>query len=149
MDDDKALMDMYRAYINTPIGVAGGMPYGGAAPMSQASLIAAGVAGNSGMDGFDSGFNSYMKNLTPEQNMMLMENNPNIQQVVIYDANTQQKAFAVIDVNTGQPVPNTPTLPDEILNNVTVDLARGTARAAAFNMNFPLKIIGEPSYNEY
>jgi hypothetical protein len=40
-------------------------------------------------------------------------------------------------------------LPDEILNNVTVDLARGTARAAAFNMNFPLKIIGEPSYNEY
>ena len=149
MDDDKAIMDMYRAYINTPIGSIGGMPYGGAAPMSQGTLMAAGVTGNSGMDGYDSGFNTYMKNLTPEQNMMLMENNPNVQQVVIYDANTQQKAFAVIDTNTGQQIPNTPTLPDEILNDVTVDVTRGTARAAAFNMNFPLKIIGEPSYNEY
>ena len=149
MDDDKAIMDMYRAYINTPIGSVGGMPYGGAAPMSQGTLMAAGVTGNSGMDGYDNGFNTYMKNLTPEQNMMLMENNPNVQQVVIYDANTQQKAFAVIDTNTGQQIPNTPTLPDEILNNVTVDVTRGTARAAAFNMNFPLKIIGEPSYNEY
>ena len=117
--------------------------------MSQGTLMAAGVTGNSGMDEYDNGFNTYMKNLTPEQNMMLMENNPNVQQVVIYDANTQQKAFAVIDTNTGQQIPNTPTLPDEILNNVTVDVTRGTARAAAFNMNFPLKIIGEPSYNEY
>ena len=150
IDDDKAIMDMYKAYIGNA-NMAGmgnpvaGMPY---APvmMNQAQLMSAGIGVN---NDYDPGYDEYMRNLTPEQNMMLLEDNPNVQQVVIYDADTQQKAFAVIDRMTGEPIPNTPTLPDEILNNVVVDVVKGTARAASFNMNFPLKIIGNRAINEY
>jgi hypothetical protein len=126
-DDDKYIADLYNAYINTPIG---GMQH----PAMQ--YTSSNVAGNMGalMSGIDAvpnneeqGFANYMQNLTPEQNRMINGDNPNIETVVVYNPNTGDKDFDVIDTSTGMPVPNYPRPNRGLLDDVTIDFSTGIA----------------------
>ena len=150
-DDDKKLMDLYSAFINTPMGApVHTMPY---ATVSQADLMAVGArAGSNNMfnpNADDIGMQQYENNLTPQQNAMLQEGNPNIETVLVYDQSTQEKYFEVIDRMTGQPIPNMPLPAEFILEGCNVDINRGIARNSDFNQNFPLKLIGQRAANEY
>lgn len=151
-DDDKKIMDLYNAFINAPISSGGA----GAPPsiIPSASEITLGVNGVNPMvaasDVFDAGYANYVANLTPEQNRMRMENNPNIQTIVVFNPETGERHFDVIDKSTGQSVPNI-SRPDEFLfEDITIDVRNQVARNTAIDTVYPLVVIGgNGAINEY
>lgn len=157
--DEKRLMDMYNAFINAPMGSYG------AQAQSQIGMNPAVL--NGPMNGIDINTNAdggvfipangnedlehaaFMRNLTPEQNAIINERNPNIQTVLVYDQTTQNRWFEVIDVTTGLPVPNMPVPSDFIKDKCTIDIRNGLARNADLNQTFKLKLVGNRAMDEF
>lgn len=143
-DDDKYIADLYNAYINTPIG---------AAQHPALKYTSANVAGNMGalMGGMnvagnneEQNFNNYLNNLTPEQNRMILGDNPNIETVVVYDPNTGDKMFDVIDSSTGTPVPNYPRPDRGLLDDTIIDFATGMASNTNIGQTWKVVVVGNP-----
>ena len=142
-DDDKYIADLYNAYINTPIG---------AAQHPALQYNSANVAGNMGvlMGGMsaaptneDQNFNNFMQNLTPEQNIMILGDNNNIETVVVYDPNTGDKMFDVIDTTTGTPVPNYPRPDRGLLDDTSVDFNTGIATNTNIGQSWKVVVLGD------
>ena len=90
-----------------------------------------------------------MSNLTPQQQTMFIEDNPNIQQVVVYNQETGARYFDVIDMTTGQSIPNAEKHDAMFLEDVTIDLKNKVARNINLGESYPLVIVGQPIMNEY
>ena len=142
-DDDKYIADLYNAYINTPIG---------AAQHPALQYNSANVAGNMGalMSGMNAvpaneeqNFNNFMSNLTPEQNRMILGDNPNIETVIVYDPNTGDKMFDVIDTSTGMPVPNYPRPDRGLLDDTSIDFGTGIASNTNIGQSWKVVVIGD------
>lgn len=142
-DDDKYIADLYNAYINTPVG---------ASPNPALQYTSANIAGNMNalMTGINTSpineeqnFNNFMNNLTPEQNRMILSNNPNIETVVVYDPNTGDKLFDVIDTRTGTPVENYPRPDRGLLDDTSIDFATGIASNTNIGQNWKVVVIGD------
>lgn len=151
-DDDKKIMQLYDAFVNTPIGTVGSpIPF---ASMSPADMMTSGngVAINSNsqaLNGTDVGYENFVRNCTPEQNAMFMEGNAFVETVIVFDQSTQEKYFEVVDTRTGEVVPNMPVPSDLELSGVTIDVNRGTARNSQLKRDYKLKLVGVRGYNEY
>ena len=151
-NDDKKIMDMYSAFVNTPVGIYGSAPQ--LAPPIQ-DMTMAGVANmiraEIGGENADVGQMQYMNNLSPEQNRMRLEGNPNVQTVVVFNQETGQRFFDVIDVTTGQSVPNYSRPDAFLLENTTIDVNRGVARNTDIDQTYNLVVIGNnnAAINEY
>lgn len=144
-NDDAKMMDIYSAFVNTPIGtytpntpniqdltLGVNNPNGPVAPIEM-------VANN--------GINA---NLTAEQNRMRMENNPNVQTVVRYNQSTGQRMFDVVDTTTMASIPNYPRPDAFLLEDTTIDVHAGIARNRNINVVWPLVIDGSNVViNEY
>lgn len=139
-DDDRRLMDMYNAFIGAPVSSGGRNVLGPSE--SQMTII---DAVPQYMPDGSAGFQHYMNNLTPEQNMMLFEGNPNVKQVVTYNAATGEKHFTVMDMSTGQEIPNAAHHDDMFLEGVTIDRRRGIARNTNLNESYPLVVYNDDS----
>lgn len=142
-DDDKYIADLYNAYINTPIG---------AAQHPALQYTSSNVAGNMGalMSGMnvipaneEQNFNNFMSNLTPEQNRMILGDNPNIETVIVYDPNTGDKMFDVIDTSTGMPVPNYPRPDRGLLDDTSIDFGTGIASNTNIGQSWKVVVIGD------
>lgn len=139
-NDDKKMMDIYSAFINTPIGTytPGGptiqdLTLGVNSPnptVSAVEMIAPGVVGQAG------------PGLTPEQTRMRMESNPNIKTVVRYNQSTGQRFFDVVDSTTGMSIPNYPRPDSFLLEDTTIDIHSGIARNRNINAVWPLILEG-------
>lgn len=147
VDDNKAVMDMYNAFISMPSTTpmtAQFIPSGTDMTLiEQSNNINATQLGSS-----DVGFQNYMDNLSPVQNMMLLEGNSNIKTVVVYDPNTGNRWFDVVDISTGQSVPNTPKPDAMFLEDTTIDVRNKIARNINLDQVYPL-IILDQTLNEY
>lgn len=140
-NDDKSIIDLYNAFVNTPIGTY--QPLG----PNPSEVITAfpGAPGIIPVDiDQDPGYLAFQQNATPEQNRMAMENNPNIEEVVVYNQDTGVKYFDVIDRTTGQSIPANilPRPSDILLGNMTINIRAGTARNADVDRNFRLICVG-------
>lgn len=142
-DDDKYITDLYNAYINTPVG-------GVTNPALQ--YTSANVAGNINalMNGVNTvsvneeqNFQNYMSNLSPEQNRMILGDNPNIETVVVYDPNTGEKTFEVIDTNTGLSVPNYPRPNSTLLDDTSIDVSTGIASNTNIGQSWKVVVLGD------
>lgn len=144
-DDDKAIMEAYQAFVNTPVGSMGYTPLG--PTPAQLTLNNSNMnqieAGNTG------GFDNYLNNMTPQQHMMALESNPNVKQVVVYNERTGQRYFEVMDLSTMQPVPNTDKMDIMLIDEFELDLKNKVARSINMNITMPLIVIGDPTLNEY
>ena len=141
--DDARMMDLYKAFVNTPIGTY--------------------VSPNMGPPVFSDAMNPSMSgispvtidgdiensSLSPEQMRMRMENNPNIIEVVKFDQSTGQRYFDVIDRTTGQSIPNYPRPADFLLDNTAIDIRTKTARNKNMDKVWPLILIGSGSTGDY
>lgn len=87
-------------------------------------------------------------NLTPEQNRMVLEGNPNIKAVVVYNQSTGSKRFDVVDVSTGVSVPNVPRPAPFLLDDAKPDFRNGIALNSNANMSWPLVIEGTRAIDE-
>jgi len=147
--DDKLIMDLYQTITQNPTNNF--VPQGNMQmPPANAGLgivrapedgVAPGQA--------DQGYLNYMANLTPEQNMMLLEQNPDVKQCVVFDAATGNRWFQVMNVKTGQPIPNAPTLDPMFMEDVTLDTKNKIAKNINLAQTYPLIIINDGVAKEY
>lgn len=146
-DDNKSIMEMYKAFISTPVGTynAPAMPSPvDITSIGMNSVVRADIVDNA--DQYVQQFNT----VTPEQNMMLLEDNPDVSTVVKLDDVTGQMMYDVINMQTGESVPNT-TKPDPMfLDNLILDRYNKVARDRNLNRVYPLIIMNENrALNEY
>lgn len=146
--DDKYIQDLYTAFVNTPINQQMAVP----TPFNvQATNVIANSSYapiNTPADGQE-GYQNFTQNLTPEQNRMILGDNPNIETVVIYNEYTGETRFDVIDTTTGMRVPNFP-LPDPcMLDGIKINKITGIASNTNFNESWKLIIEGSPIPNNF
>lgn len=146
-DDDKRIMDIYNAFVKMPISTAqGGYEMLGPniidATLPSDNVTRVDPDGN--VASAEYGYQQYLQNITPEQNRMRYEKDPNIKTVVKYDQSTGNRWFDVIDMRTGASIPNVAKPDDFLLEDMNVNLRTGTARNSNANMDFPLITVGVP-----
>lgn len=137
-NDDKYLMDMYNAFIQAPMNsFKGNIGYNQMAFQNGGSnLLVAGAQSP-----------LHSEALTPEQNLMRMENNPNIKTVMVLNAITGERYFDVIDITTGESIPNVPR-PDPMFLEDTIPYPNEkVARNVNLDMTYPLVVVGEGNPN--
>ena len=153
-DDDKAIMDMYNAYINTPMGMVSAPPQ----MVTMNSVIAAPTlaampintqASISTESADDAAFEQFKASQPVELGSIAMERNPNIKNVVVYNQETADKYFDVIDITTGQSVPGVTRPGAFLLRDMEIDIRNGIARNVQMNMDFPLVLVGNRKIDEY
>ena len=159
LGDDKVIMDLYQAFVNNPnintgsmvqgnMGVLGPTSIG--STVSGTGIVRAPADNQSGQQGVDQAYLGYLANLTPEQNMMLYEQDPNIKQCVVFDAATGNKWFQVMNVATGQPIPNAPTHSNDIfMEDTTIDLRNKIAKNINLGETYPLIVINDNITSQY
>ena len=150
-DDDKMLMDMYRAYVNTPMGTIPNMP---TIAVNQAALNTPtlGVpitAPNTVMTDNSEGFNAFINTPSPELAAVRMEQNPNIKVVVVYNQETHEKFFDAQDLSTGQSIAGIPLPDPSLLDGVIPDIRNGIAKNINAGLSYPLRLIGTRKFDEY
>lgn len=138
-NDDMRMMDLYSAFINTPMGTY--TPSG--VPSIQDSIL--GVNGPNNITPVSMDYSGGQSSMTPELAAMRMETNPNIETVVKYDSTTGQRYFDVIDKTTMASVPNYPRPDNFLLDDTTIDVRTGTARNRNLDKVWPLVEIGNPN----
>ncbi len=137
--DDKRIMDMYNAFINTPIG-AYAPPIGpsnvdmvlgnGGIPISPAT-----PTGDFQTD--DLGFNQYMNNLTPEDRKIQLEGQ-NIKTVVVFDPETGHRYFDNYNFDTNEMIPGLPIPDVQFLDELNLNMNTGVARNSNLNLTYPI-----------
>ncbi len=151
-DDDKRMMDMYNAFISTPVGGGMGMsPMTGQFIPPSSDLTLGGIPNiiRANIDNSDAGYLNYVNHMSPEQNLMRYENNPNVKTVVVYDQSTGRRWFDVINIMTGESIPNV-SRPDQMfLEDTTIDLRNKIARNTNLDTTYPLVVQGNAVAFEY
>jgi hypothetical protein len=130
--DDKYISDMYQAMIANPANLAPTYT----TPMIDQSVVGSNIiranvpnsvlSDNGGF--IDEGYLNYIANLTPEQQLMRYENDPDVKQVVVYDDSTGYRSFQMMNTRTGEVLPQLPTYGDNIMEDTTLDLQTGKAK---------------------
>lgn len=149
MNDDKYVADMYRSFVNNPMMNPAQPNY----PSIDPSMFGSGVVRATtpmelqGNMPVDVQYMNYRSNLTPEQNSWMYEDNPAIQQVLVFDDATGNKFFQYMNVTTGEVIPNMPTYDMNIVEDCTVDRDHMIAKNTNLNQTFPLVIINENKVN--
>lgn len=142
-DDDKRIMDMYNAFISTPMGI------NAANFIPQSHEMNYVPSGSIDTSSSDAGYSNYLNNLTPQQNRMRYENDPNIKTVVKYYSETGARHFDVINMLTGESIDNIERPASMLLENITLDVRNGIARDTNLDVTYPLIVIGSHSLSEY
>lgn len=138
-DDDRTIMDMYNSMISMPYGNDPNvnpmvLPNTMDATISNTAMYTADIDAAQG----DLGYQNYVSNLTPEQNLYRYENDPNVEQVIQYDPESGARRFAYINRQTNQEIPNLPTLPDFLMEEFNLNPAQGIARSANLGQSLPI-----------
>lgn len=148
VDDDKAILDTYNAFINTPVGTN----YSALGPTTtqmtindSGSIIPATIASSN----VDMGYQNYLNNPTSIQHMMQLESNPNVQQVVVYNQATGAKSFEIMDMSTGEVLQNVEKNDVMFLEDTTIDVRNRIAKNINLNETYPLIIVGSKNFDEY
>ena len=147
-DDNKAIMDAYSAFISAPVGAPAyilpntssmtggiGVIRSDYPPQIQASV--------------DAGMNNFMNHLTPEQNLMLNDNNPDIEEVIVYDQATGAKYFQWMNTKTGEVIPNMPITSNLILEDYTIDPRTHLAKNTNLNSIKKVVVINNGEFNNF
>lgn len=148
VSDDKYVADLYGTYINPPVKTNGPLPL---MQNTSSNLIGSDSMMNGmpvGQNNVDNGFSEYMNNLSPEQNRMLQEKNPNIQTVVICTS-SDERWFDVIDITTGMPVPNYPRPNPSFLDECHFDFANGIATNTNIGQSWRIYTVPDTALNKF
>lgn len=149
-NDDKRLMDMYNAFISAPTGAnieaLGPSVQQLMLPSNSTQQYSRGPINDSNplaQPGIDPGYAAYLQHMSPEQSRMLLEGNPDIKEVVVYNQSTGEKHFAVQNTATGEFLEGVAHHDDVFLEDCSINTRNKIVRNANLNMSFPLVTIGE------
>ena len=173
-NSDKAVMDAYYALINssnyglpqmasplnpasinTGVNMSGAPVHSASLGMPTGTLDPGPIVTSNGSDSMtsiqpqvDPSFENYKNNLTPVQRKMILDKDPNIKTVVVYDQSTGHKYFDVINVATGQSVPGVQKPADFLLDTMRIDARNGLAVNSNVNQTYPLVLTGTRAADE-
>ena len=150
-NDDQRLMDMYNAFISTPNGASSAvlgpsvqqMVLPGGDNVQQYSRGPIDESNPLAQPGMDPGYAAYLQHMSPEQSRMLLEGNPDIKEVVVYNPSTGEKRFAVQNTATGEFLEGVAHHDDMFLEDCSINTRNGIVRNTNLNMSFPLVTVGE------
>lgn len=152
VDDDKYIADLYKSFMQNPTNMAPSPQL----PQVDPSLFGSGIvradlggATPTSSGPIDASYLTYLSNLSPEQNLMRYENNPNVKQVVVFDASSGRRFFQMMDMSTGNVIPNVPVYDDMFLEDTTLDLQTKIAKNINLNETFPIVVINEGVTQQY
>lgn len=137
-DDNVRIANLYDAFINTPIGMNRNV-----LGPSAIDMMAGGANGPSlpvQTIGFDQ--QSWESELNPAENRMVLEAKGVIETVVMYDSNTGNRWFEIIDKNTRQPLPNVEKPDSSYIYDLDININGGYAKDNNRNVSYPLICIG-------
>lgn len=156
MNDDKYVADVYQAFMANP--------QQNLAPTYQMPAVDPSVYGsgivranvtrdqlNTGANGapMDVGYLNYLSNMTPEERLMRYESDPDVKQVIVYDASTGSRFFQVMNTRTGEVISGVPTYDESILEDTTLDLNTGIGKNLNLNESFPIIQINNQVTSNY
>lgn len=151
--DDKYITDVYKALMQNQAAQPTQLQM---PQMTDPSILGSGIvranitsADATGMNPIDAQYLGYIANLTPEQNLMRYESDPNVKQVVVYDASTGAKFFQYMNMATGEAIPNLPVYDDNIMQDTTLDIKQGIAKNINLNQTFPIVTINDNITSQY
>ena len=151
-NNDLVIQNLYNAFVSNPAnqGLAGAQTLG----PSTRDMTLMGTSGivrsDSNINSLDEAYNNFKSTMSPEVNRMILESNPNIKDVVVYDQATGNKYFDVVDMSTHQSVPNVPVRDAMFLEDCAIDTRNKIARNVNLNEVYPLIILNEGKpFGEY
>lgn len=146
-NSDKNIMDMYSAFISMPTGAEnmGTNPLG---PTVSQITMNNGIVSDS-INDEDAGMQNYLNTMNPAQRLSLYENDPNVQHVVVYDSTTGAKHFEVMNVITGEVIPNVDKRDMMFMEDVVLDLQTGVATNINLNETYPIIEVGNRVSDSY
>ncbi len=144
-NQDKYIMDMYNAFISSPVstGAAGMSMLGPNTSQMTLNNVDNIVRVDSNPQAADIGYQQFLNNMTPEQNLMRYESNPDVKQVVVYDQSNGNKFFQVMNTRTGEVIPNVPVRDAMFMEDTTIDTRNRIAKNINLNESYPLVILNE------
>lgn len=148
MNDDKYIADVYQALIQNPMNQAPTFTANVDPSLVGSGIIRATMPAGTDMSAgqvLDSGYLNYISNLTPEQNLMRYENDPNVKQVMVFDEATGNRFFQMMNMATGEVIPNVPVYDESIAMDTNIDRDHGIAKNLNLRESFPLVIINQNS----
>lgn len=146
-DDNTRIANLYDAFVNTPIGNGPTM----LGPSMQ-DIVAGGMNGPSvPIMSIGNDQQTWEANLDPAQNRMVLEAKGAIETVVMYDQNTGNRWFEVVDKMTRQPIPNVEKPDNSYIYDLDLNVRGGFAKDGNRGVNYPLIVVngGDTSITEY
>ena len=152
-DDEKDVLNLYKAFISQPVSQNMTGPFTNPLGASTFDLTTGAIPGmNSGMQiammGQDENaiYNNYVNNMTPSQMTMMIEENPDMRHVIAYDQVTGDADFAIYDQRTGQFVQGVPTRDKNMyMNGVTFDFNNMQAHSDDLNESYDIIFVNNPA----
>lgn len=148
-NDNKAVMDAYSAFISAPVG----------APKYQLPGTVNITGGLNGViqagypkdiqDNMNAGMQNYLSHLTPEENLMLNDNNANIEEVIVYDQATGAKYFQWVDTRTNTPIPNMPVSSELTIEDFVIDPRTKLAKNSNLNTIKKVIVLNEGAFDRF
>lgn len=137
-NDDQRIMDMYNAFITTPMGT--NPTHGNIVPSSTEITMMNGVNGimRNNIVSPDQQFGE----LNPVEVSMRAATNPDIKVVVMYDASTGNRWFDAMNTRTGEQIPGYDLPHAMFLEELNLDLNNGIARDTNLNLTYPIVSVG-------
>lgn len=149
LDDNKAVMDAYSAFISAPVGAPEyHLPGTINITSGQNGIIQANYP-TAIQANMDSGLANYMSNLTPEENLMLNDNNKDIEEVIVYDQATGAKYFQWMNTRTGDIIPNMPVSSELTIEDFTIDPRTKLAKNSNLNCIKKVVVLNEGAFDRF
>ena len=145
-DDNARIASMYDAFINTPIGAGPAL-----APSMQDMMTGAAQLPVMPIGGPDQSVGAWEQNLTPAQNRMVLDAQGKIETVVMYDPDSGNRWYEVLDKMTGAPVPNVEKPDASHIYDLDINLRGAFAKDSNRNTTYRLVVVGggDTSITEY
>lgn len=134
-DDNVKIMNLYDAFVNTPIGSGQNI----LGPSMSELTLSGGT--NLPVIGIGNDQQAWEQQLNPTENRMLLGAKGVIETVVMYDENTGNRWYEVIDKNTKQPVPNVEKPDDSYIYDLDISIRGGYAKDSNRKVTYPLIVV--------
>lgn len=136
-DTDQQIYSLYNAFINSPVSSgANNMALLGPNTTQMSLMGTSGIVrADSNGGSLDAGYQNFTANMSPEQRMMIMEDQ--VKEVIVYDKATGQKYFDVVD-QSGNSVPNVPRKDPMFLQDYVINSSFTSARNNNLNSVVPV-----------
>lgn len=136
-DDNTRIANLYDAFVNTPIGVG---PVQLAPPMQN--MMMAGGSQDLSFNSIGNSDAAWEQSLDPAQARMLLEARGTVETVVMFDSDSGNRWFEVVDKQTRQPVPGVEKPDATFIYELDLNTRAGIAKDTNRGVVYPLVVLG-------